>query len=221
MSELFISFEGGEGAGKSTLAASVRDALKSEGYDVVFTREPGGTKLGDELRNLLLHHKDKEISPLSELFLFLAARVQHIEEVIKPALDRGAVVLCDRFSDSTIAYQGEGKKLGFDFAQELCLKAQNSLAPSLTFFVDLDPVIGLKRTDGRRKKAADANGRDRMEKENLEFHKRVRSGFQRLAALYPERIHTLDGRLDPDTLFQQAISLIRSKLKSVKTAING
>src|SRR5262245_25558044 len=113
MAGYFITFEGGEGAGKTTLACRIRDTLQSLGKDVVFTREPGGTAFGEELRRFLLRRQPQEkISPKAELFLFLASRVQHLEEVIKPALARGAIVLCDRFSDSTIAYQGKGQALG-------------------------------------------------------------------------------------------------------------
>lgn len=211
---LFITFEGGEGAGKSTLAARIRDALKAEGSTVVFTREPGGTALGEELRELLLHHKDKEISAKCELFLFLAARVQHLEEVILPALKQGAIVLCDRFSDSSIAYQGEGKGLGFEYVHQLCNMALGSTTPNLTFYVDIDPKIGLQRTDKRRKMSNDMSGPDRMEQETLHFHERVRAGFKRLAALYPDRIHVLDGRLDPDALFAEAFRIIKSGLSN-------
>jgi dTMP kinase len=204
---LFVTFEGGEGAGKSTLAASLRDAFKAEGRDLVFTREPGGTPFGEELRTLLLHHKSP-VANKAELFLFLASRIQHIEEVIQPAITRGALVLCDRFNDSTIAYQGQARGLGMDYVASCCKLACGDFTPDITFFVDLDPSIGLHRTVKRRKDEAV----DRLEKEALEFHQKVRQGYQSLAKQYPERIITLDGTLEPHQLFQQAISILKSQL---------
>lgn len=206
-SGLFVTFEGGEGAGKSTLAASLRDALKAEGHPVLFTREPGGTAFGEELRNLLLHHKSK-VFDKAELFLFLSSRIQHIEEQIKPALSQGAIVLCDRFNDSTIAYQGNARGLGMDFVAQLCTLACGDFAPDLTFLVDLDPKVGLARTNRRRQGAAV----DRLEGEALAFHDKVRDGYLHLAKQFPDRICILDGTCEPNQLLSQAHTILSARL---------
>lgn len=206
---LFVTFEGGEGVGKSTLTSRLRDALKAEGRDVLTSREPGGTPFGEELRSLLLHHKG-DVVPDAELFLFLASRIQHLEELIKPAVQRGSIVLCDRFSDSTIAYQGIARGLGLQYVSSCCKLATKDFEPDLTFFIDLDPKIGLQRTHSRRKKTAESI--DRLEKEALDFHEKVRDGFRTLAKQHPERIVTLDGTLNPEALFQAAYRALLSKL---------
>lgn len=205
---LFVTFEGGEGAGKSTLALRVRDALKAQGRNVLFTREPGGTPFGEELRTLLLHHQAK-IIPEAELFLFLASRIQHLEELILPALNKGAIVLCDRFTDSTIAYQGEGRGLGVEYITTCCRLATKGFEPDLTFFVDLDPKIGLERTNVRT--STSHASCDRLEKESLAFHEKVRGGFLALAKQNPERIIMLNGLLEPEALFQEAMAHLQKK----------
>ncbi len=207
---LFVTFEGGEGAGKSTLALKLQDALKSRANEVVFTREPGGTPFSEELRTLILHHEG-HVGSHAELFLFLAARIQHVEELIKPALARGAIVLCDRFTDSSIAYQGEARGLGFDYVTDCSRLAIGNFQPDITFYVDIDPTIGLGRTQTRR--APGDSTVDRLESLALDFHKKVRQGFLKLASLYPNRIITLDGTLDPDTLFQQALRNIQDRFR--------
>ena len=206
----FITFEGGEGAGKTTLAGRIRDALQAVGHDVEYTREPGGTVFGEELRRCLLHRKPGEkIHPKAELFVFLASRVQLLEEVIKPAVARGAIVLCDRFSDSTIAYQGSGKALGHDYVASCCQLATNGFEPNLTFFIDLKPGIGLTRISKRQSGAP----LDRMEQETLAFHERVRIGFIELAKKFPKRIICLDGTLGPDELFEKALAHIKTLIQ--------
>lgn len=207
----FITLEGGEGAGKSTVMTFLKEKLTQKGHTVIASREPGGCSLAEELRSLLLH-QTKPIAAKCELFLFLAARVQHIEEVIVPALDRGAIVLCDRFSDSTIAYQGCGKNLGFEYVQQVCKLAEGSCEPDCTLFLDIDPERGLKRTDTRRKENNDKTGPDRMEQESLSFHARVRAGFQKLAGLYSERIHTIDASLDLHNVQTKALTIIEKCL---------
>jgi dTMP kinase len=198
----FITFEGGEGAGKTTLSSRVRDALQALGMDVVYVREPGGTVFGEELRHCLLNRRPGEkIHPKAELFVFLASRVQLLEEVIKPALARGAVVLCDRFSDSTVAYQGKGKALGLDYVAACCQLAIKDFEPNLTLFIDLNPAIGLARIDKR----VTGESRDRMEQETLAFHERVRSGYSELAKQFPNRIICLDGTLSPEVLLEKAL----------------
>jgi dTMP kinase len=206
----FITFEGGEGAGKTTLALRIRDALQALGKEVIFTREPGGTAFGEELRHFLLHRQPGEkVSPKAQLFLFLASRIQHLEEVIKPALARGSIVLCDRFSDSTIAYQGRGQALGLDYVLSCSQLATNGIEPDLTFFLDVNPEVGLERIDKR----AVGGPRDRMEQETVAFHERVHTGFLELAKKFPKRIIRLDGSVDPNTLFESAYVHLKNFLQ--------
>src|SRR5262249_27082346 len=153
-----------EGAGKSTLIHKIQKWLEPTGRLVV-TREPGGTKLGEGIRNMLLH--GDLMGPKCELFLFLAARIQHVDEVIRPSLQQGKIVLSDRFSDSTVAYQGGGRELGVSFVMELTRAAIGDFQPDLTFYIDVPPEVGLGRA-GRR------NPHDRIEKETMQFHERVR-----------------------------------------------
>lgn len=207
---LFVTFEGGEGAGKSTLAASLAEKFRADGREVVLTREPGGTPFGEELRSLLLHHK-ADVASQAELFLFLASRIQHIKELIEPSLARGAIVLCDRFNDSTIAYQGMARGLGIEYVTTCCKLACAEVLPDITFYIDLDPVIGLGRIEKRRNGTNQAI--DRLEKEALEFHQKVRQGYKHLATQEPERIVTLDGTLLPHQLALQAKAVLEQKFK--------
>jgi len=207
----FITLEGGEGAGKSTLMAFLKEKLFERGHDVVVTREPGGCDLGEDLRTILLH-QSKPISAKAELFLFLAARVEHIDKVIIPALESGKIVLCDRFSDSSIAYQGCGKNLGFEYVQTLCSLAQGSCVPDVSLFINVDPKLGIERIDHRRRENNDDSGRDRIEKEELSFHTRVRDGYVRLANLYPERIYTIDGAKKIEQVAEIALDTLIKRL---------
>lgn len=206
---LFVTLEGGEGAGKSTLARRLQDTLTKASHEVVLTREPGGTTFSEELRKLLLHHKG-HVANKAELFLFLAARIQHLDELIKPALARGAIVICDRFTDSTIAYQGEARGLGRDYVASCCSLATGGFEPDITFYVDIDPKLGLMRTHKRNKSATESF--DRLENEALAFHEKVRAAYQRLAELSPDRIITLDGTQSPEALYISAYSALSKKL---------
>lgn len=189
----FITFEGGEGAGKTTLIKICEDTLRSWGYEVVKTREPGGSLLGNEIRNwLLTRNENIKIGDKAELLMFLAARAQHIEELIAPAIAKGKIVLCDRFNDSTIAYQGVGRGLGLDFVKNLCLTVCGKTLPDLTFFLDVDPLLGLKRTKRTAKEHSAAGEVDRIESEKIEFHQQVRKAFADIAAAEPTRFITID-----------------------------
>lgn len=204
---LFITFEGGEGAGKSTLAKKVYEELRQH-RDVLFTREPGGTKFGEEARTLILHARDTvPIGAKAELFLFLAARIQHVEEVIRPQLLQGKIVLCDRFSDSTVAYQGAGRDLGIDYVERCTELAVQGCTPDITFLVDIDPEMGLKRASRR-------TAFDHIEKEQLCFHQKVRAGFLEVARKHPERVIVLDGTKTKQELFQEAMNLIFARISS-------
>lgn len=207
-SGLFISIEGGDGAGKSTLAQNLSEELEKKGKKVLKTREPGGTTLGEHLRELLLNPKSTlKIGERAELFLFLAARVQHMEEVILPALQQGKIVIIERFHDSSVAYQGCARHLGMAYVEELCSLSTCEVEPDCTLFLDIDPEVGLKRAKSSRNEKV-----DRIEKEELQFHKEVRQGFLHLADDYSERITILDATLPLDEVTKKALSIVTSLL---------
>ena len=180
---VFISFEGGEGSGKSTQAKLLKEYLETQGHTVTLTREPGGTKLGKELRDILLHTHD-EVSPRAEALLYAADRAHHVETLIRPALERGEIVITDRYLDSSIAYQGAGRVLSPGEVGRISRWATESLIPTLTIIIDLPSEIGLGRLKSR----------DRLERESLDFHERVRQEFLSMALLDPERYLVIDGR---------------------------
>jgi dTMP kinase len=183
---LLITFEGIEGSGKSTHLRLLARALRDAGRDVVETREPGGTALGQALRDVLLAPSSTPPEPLAELLLYCADRAQHAAEVIRPALAAGRIVLCDRFSDSTIAYQGYGRGLDLDTVRALDARARGGLEPDLTFLLDCSPTAGLARVHKR------SGTGDRFEQEALAFHEAVRRGFHALAAAAPARYRVID-----------------------------
>lgn len=177
---LFITFEGTEGCGKSTQSKLLYDYLRRRECRCVYTREPGGTALGEKIRQVLLHSKDINISNLAEVFLFEAARAQIVKEIILPALKKGRVVICDRFYDATTAYQGFGGKIPLAVIDTLNKAATRGLKPDLTIVLDLDVLSGLKK--------AKKKGIDRMEAKDIAYHKRVRAGYLKLAKKEPKRI---------------------------------
>src|SRR5579871_1999980 len=181
---VFITFEGIEAAGKSTLIAALADDLRTSGVEVLCTREPGGTSLGDLIRRMVLA-PGAVIDPLAEALLMNASRAQHVAEVISPALRAGTTVLCDRFFDATLAYQGYGRGLDVEMLLELCLIATQRIAPDLTFLLDLAPEVS-----GERVRARGAS--DRLELEDLAFHARVRAGYLDVARRFPSRVVVLD-----------------------------
>ena len=197
---LFITFEGGEGAGKTTLIEELSLALTKKGHSVLKTREPGGTKLGEQIREILLQYTGP-ISPYSELCLFLASRAQHIMEVINPGLEQGKVVLCDRFNDSSIAYQGAARELGVKEVETFCSFISEKLKPDLTIYLDLDPEVGLKR-------ASNVGKHDRIESETLNFHQKIREGFFAIQRQEPKRFHLIDAKRTPETVFHEAMKII-------------
>ncbi len=198
---MFITFEGVEGSGKSTQIARVEAYVRSKGRDVLHTREPGGSLLGMSLRRILLDVKNKDLTAPAELFLMLADRAQHVAQVIRPALDAGKVVLCDRYADSTAAYQGYGRGLEPKMLQMLNEMAVAGLWPDKTILLDLDPELGLKRAFARNVEEHKAEREGRFEAEELEFHRRVREGYLTLAALHKERFHVVEAHGDVETTF--------------------
>lgn len=190
---MFITFEGPEGGGKSTQIRQLADFLAGEGREVVLTREPGGSVMGPQIRKLLLD--SDEVYPLSELFLFLADRASHVAQLIRPALKRGAVVLCDRYADSTIVYQGYARGGDIEWLRDLNHRATAGLVPDLTVLLDLPPAVGLGRQTDQ----------DRLDREPLEFHERVRAGFLAEAALHPERYLVIDATQTPEKIFGEIL----------------
>ena len=192
----FITFEGPEGAGKSTQLRLLAEELRSRGLEVVTTREPGGTPLAELLRNILKTHQGTEtLHPETELLLMEAARSQHAREVILPALERGAVVLCDRFYDSTTAYQGAARNIDTSLIAELNIFAAAFRKPDLTLILDLDIESGFRRAGKRQETAGEY---DRFEAENRSFHSRVREGFHAIAAKEPQRVRIIDAEGTPE-----------------------
>lgn len=181
---MFVSFEGLDGCGKTTQARLLAETLAAEGVDVVSTREPGGTPLGEEIRRLVLH--GDHVAAWAEAALYTAARAQHVAEVIRPALERGATVVCDRYLDSSVAYQGAGRQLGMDAVLELNLAAVEGLLPERTFLVEIDAATAAERVGDRP---------DRIEQDLGALWARVEDAYRQLAARFPERYVVVDGRL--------------------------
>lgn len=194
---LFITFEGIDGCGKTTHLALLEAYLREMGYDPLMPREPGGTALGEEIRPLLLNKANYAISPESELLLFLASRAQICRELIRPALEAGRLVICDRFMDSSVAYQGYGRGLGPDLVSQFNHFATAGLTPDLTFLLDLDPQLASQRIDARDMAA------NRLDAEGLAFQTKVRRGFLELARQNPDRIVLIDTAGDKEVAQQQ------------------
>jgi dTMP kinase len=191
---VFISFEGIDGVGKSTQIRLAEDYLRSLGKDVLCTLEPGGTELGQEIRNLLLHRKG-DVAPRSEALLYAADRAHHVATKVRPALAEGKVVITDRYLDSSVAYQGAGRKLAADEIRNISLWAVDGLLPDLTVLVDLDPAIAAERRKGTGQEA------DRLEREKIDFFRAVRDEFLKLAEAEPERFLVVDATQTPEQIF--------------------
>lgn len=199
---IFITLEGPDGSGKSTQVENIKEFFTKAGRDVVVSREPGGTPISEKLRGIVLDADHSEMDDVTEMFIYAAARAQHVAEKIKPALESGAVVVCDRFVDSSIAYQGYGRGLG-DQVEEVNRYAISGLEPNVTFFMDLDPEIGRSRIG--------KDVRDRLEQQKMDFHYRVYEGYKALAAKYPERIMRIDAAKTIDEIKAE----IETKLSSL------
>lgn len=209
----FITFEGGEGAGKSTLIQALDEALKKKGYQTLRTREPGGSAFGEQVRSWLLNRNPQiAIGSKAELLLFLAARSQHLEEIILPALNSGKIILCDRFNDSTVAYQGAARGLGVSFVQQFCDLVCDGIVPDLTFLLDIEPEEGLKRTRHAFKENAASGELDCIEKEALAFHRLVRKTLLDLAKQSPDRIVILDASQPISSVFDKAFKKLLKSL---------
>jgi dTMP kinase len=198
---LFITFEGIEGCGKSTQACLLRDFFRNRGKEVVLTKEPGGSRLGLELRRILLSVENQDLSEEAELFLYLADRAQHTHSVISPALKAGRVVISDRFADSTIVYQGYGRGIDPDILNQLNIMAVKGILPDITFLLDLPVEAGLKRALDRNIQKNLTMSEGRFEAESLEFHKKIRQGYLTWADLNKNRFVVVDASRDVNTIF--------------------
>jgi dTMP kinase len=206
MAGVFITFEGGDGAGKTTQIDKLRSWLERQGHTAVVTREPGGTDIGVELRNIVLHHRGF-LAPRAEALLYAADRAHHIHTVVRPALERGEVVVQDRYFDSSVAYQGAGRVLSEDEVRDLSLWATESLMPQLTVVLDIPSDIARQRRDN------DNRVFDRLEAEADDFHERVRQAYHRLADAEPDRFLMIDGQRPIDDIHAEVVSRVSALLR--------
>jgi dTMP kinase len=200
---LFITFEGTEGSGKTTQMRLLVDRLRANGVSVVENQEPGSTAIGAQIRRMFLDPIYGEMAPMTELLLMFASRAQAAEEIIRPALARGAVVVSDRFTDSTLAYQGEARGLGFEAVRKLHQLALGSLWPDLTICLAIDLQAGLVRAHDRNLSAGNTTSETRIDRQPLEFHQKVNDGYRKIAALEPERFRIVDASGDASTVAQR------------------
>jgi dTMP kinase len=207
---LFLTLEGMDGSGKTTQMHRLAERLRAAGRSVVETVEPGGTRIGALIRRILLDAAHQELSPTAELLLYFASRAQNVDEVILPALERGDVVLADRFTDSTLVYQGCGRGLGSETVLALDRIACRGLKPDLTLLVDIDMETALGRAHQRNREGA--GDETRMDEQSLEFHRRVHDAYHALVASEPERIRVVDGRGDRDAVEREIWEVIRTRV---------
>lgn len=205
---MFITFEGGEGAGKSTAIKRIVEKLASEGYEIVLTREPGGTPIAEEIRNVILDKKNTAMDPRTEALLYAASRRQHLVEKVIPALKEGKLVLCDRFIDSSLAYQGGAREIGIDNVYNMNLFATEGMLPDLTILFDIKPEEGLARIAANSQREV-----NRLDVEKLAFHNKVRDSFHELAKKFPERFVIIDASKSPDEVFEESYKAIEDRLK--------
>ncbi|PFA63702.1 dTMP kinase [Bacillus sp. AFS015802] len=200
---LFITVEGPEGAGKSTILSELYNQLLQDGLDVVQTREPGGISIAEQIREVILHTANTEMDKRTEALLYAAARRQHLVEKVIPALNEGKIVICDRFIDSSLAYQGNARGIGMEEVMEINQFAIEDKMPDLTLYFDIDPEEGLKRI-------AKHNGREvnRLDLESVDFHTLVREGYQKVIRQYPERIHVIDASKSKEAVFADAYEIV-------------
>lgn len=204
----FITVEGPEGAGKTTIIAMLAEQLRAEGYDVVLTREPGGIEIAEQIRAVILDKNNTAMDPRTEALLYAAARRQHLVERVKPALEAGKIVLCDRFIDSSLAYQGYARGLGMEEVLMINQFAIQNMMPSLTLYFDIDPELGLNRISQH-------SGREvnRLDLEAIEFHYKVREGYELLLHKFPERIYKINASLPVDVVYKEAAWKLRMVLE--------
>lgn len=202
---MFITIEGPDGAGKSTQINNIKAFLEERGIPYILTREPGGTPISEKIREIILDKNNKEMNPVTEALLYAASRAQHVSQVIKPALEEGKVVICDRFIDSSFAYQGNARELG-DTVWDVNKAAVAGCMPDITFIFKLNPEVGLNRVKGR-------GAEDRLELEKLEFHKKVYEGYLKLEKEYPDRIVGIDASQTIEEIKEEVYRVLEEKLE--------
>ncbi len=202
---LFLSIEGCDGSGKTTACKTVIERLTSEGYDVVYTREPGGSDIAEQIRNVILDVKNTAMDERCEALLYAASRRQHLMEVVLPALQLGKIVICDRFIDSSLAYQGYARGIGIDEVLQINQFAIEGYMPDMTVYYAIEAQEGLKRIASRK-------SLDRLDVESINFHKKVQEGYEILCKKYPERIKVVDASLDRETVAENTYKLIKEKI---------
>ena len=208
----FITFEGIDGCGKSTQIQLAQAYLVQQGFQVLTTLEPGGTGIGLQIREILLNRKNHRLVQESEMLLYLADRIQHLKEIILPALEQGVLVLCDRFHDSTVAYQGFGRGLDLNLIRSIEEQAIKPYAPFITFLLNIDPQLAVERTE---KKYPERNQKDRLEKESIDFFQRINQGYLKLAGESPERFVCLDGSGSRENIHQKIIENLTIHLSNI------
>ena len=204
---MLIVIDGGDGAGKGTCISKLSQYLKERGFDVIVTREPGGTVIGERIRELILDKSVSEMTSTTELLLFAAARAQHVEEKIVPAINAGKIVISDRFSSATVSFQHYARGLPFALIEELNRISVSGLEPSMTIVLDIDPRIGLSRVSRR------GEGFDRIEKENIDFLERARNGYIQQAKRDPDRFSIIDATLSPDEVFAKVCQIVDNAIE--------
>ena len=206
---MFITFEGPDGSGKSTVIKAVYERLINDGYSVILTREPGGTPIAEKIRDVILDNSNTALDARTEALLYAASRRQHLVEKIWPAIKEGKIVLCDRFLDSSLAYQGEGRKLGIENILNVNLFATENTYPDLTLFFNISPEEGLKRVSKDKNRVA-----DRLDNENANFHQEVYNGFLKVNSMYKDRIQVIDATKSLNEVIENAYKIIKSKLEN-------
>ena len=207
MAGLFITFEGPEGSGKTTIANMVLDTLKQEGHKILYTREPGGIDIAEQIREVILNKKNTAMDPKTEALLYAASRRQHLIEKVLPALNENTIVLCDRFVDSSLVYQGVGRGLGIDTVYQMNLFAIEDVMPNLTIFFDVKPEIGLARIHKDENREV-----NRLDLETLDFHQKVYDGYCKVAQHFKNRIVSVDASQDIENVYNQVLQLVKEKL---------
>lgn len=210
MKGLFITFEGTEGSGKTTLIDKVENYLNEKGFKVVKTREPGGIKIAEQIRNVILDVNNTKMDKITEALLYAASRRQHLVEKVLPNLEKGYIVICDRFIDSSLAYQGYARGIGIDKVYKINLSATDGILPDYTFYIDVRPEVGLARITKNNRE------QNRLDLENINFHKNVYEGYKQVEKLFPERFININGEQSIDMVFNDIKSKLDSILESVE-----
>ena len=206
MKKRFITFEGGDGTGKTTIINKLASELESLGYEILKSREPGGSKISEQIRNVILSVDNTEMDYMTEALLYAASRRQHLVEIIKPAINSGKIVICDRYVDSSLAYQGYARGLGISEVYEINNYAIGGFFPDLTIYIDIDPEIGISRIKNNNRDM------DRLDLERIDFHNQVREGYLKVSKMFPERIKVINGNQTIDEIYNEIRKIILEEL---------